>query len=73
MSIKMFNHFNRHLFYLILYLINKILNMLNSNEFTQRVTISFGLKNETTIKEEALKMVIGKAKKMHNLLLQGLM
>ena len=44
-------------------LINKILNLLNSNEFTPRISINFGLRDESKIKEEALRMAIEKAKK----------
>ena len=53
-------------------LINKILNMLNSHEFTPRITISFGLKDEKIIKEEALKMAIEKAKKNAEIIVMGL-
>ena len=44
-------------------LINKVLSLLNSNQFTSRVSINFGLRDENEIKEKALKMAIEKAKK----------
>ncbi|MGL6106089.1 SIMPL domain-containing protein [Romboutsia sp.] len=53
-------------------LINRILSMLNDNEFTPRVSISFGLKDESIIKEEALKIAIDKAKKNAKIIAVGL-
>lgn len=43
--------------------INKVLGMLNENEFTPKVSIYFGLKDENIIKEKALEMAINKAKR----------
>ena len=53
-------------------LINKVLSLLNSNQFTPRVSISFGLRNENEIKEKALKMAIEKAKKNAEIISLGL-
>lgn len=53
-------------------LINKILNMLNDNEFTPKVSLHFGLRDESIIKEEALKMAIEKAKNNSQIIANGL-
>lgn len=53
-------------------LINKVLNLLNQNEFTPKVRISFGLKDESIIKEKALELAINKAKKNSEIIAKNL-
>ena len=53
-------------------IINKVLNLLNSNKFTPKVSISFGLRDESEIKENALKMAIEKTKKNAEIIAMGL-